>query len=279
MPRNSPQRPRAIANPETMSHIKLSEPYDSLPAPDIGTADAVARFPRNTRGRDFVVGDIHGMFDHLESLLSAVTFDAEADRLFSVGDLVDRGPASARALEWMAYPWFHAVRGNHEQFVLDSNNANQLDVWINHNGGTWWLDVGDAEREKFRRVFADMPVAMEIATDTGVVGIVHADVPPFITWERFLELLENRDPKTIFYSIWSRNRLSDYSVSKAVAGNVDRIYCGHTPTRGTVRIENVFYIDTGAVYALDGYAEARLTLVEISPARHREFSVLTRPPA
>lgn len=269
----------AHATPENMSDIKVSEFYDGMPAPDIGTAAAVVRFPTNANGRDFVVGDIHGMFDHLESLLSAVRFDVEVDRLFSVGDLVDRGPASGRALEWMAHPWFHAVRGNHEQFVLDSDKAGQLDLWINFNGGAWWLDVGNAEREKFRRVFADMPIAMEIETETGTVGIVHADVPPFITWERFLDLLENRDRDTIFYSIWSRNRISGQGSSKAVSGKIDRIYCGHTPTRTTVRIENVFYIDTGAVYALDGYSEAKLTLVEISPDRHREYSVLTSQPA
>ena len=246
-----------------------------MPAPEFGTAAAVVRFSKNANGRDYVVGDIHGMFGHLETLLSEVRFDVQVDRLFSVGDLVDRGPSSSRALEWMARPWFNAVRGNHEQFVLDSETEQQLDLWINHNGGAWWLELEDAEREKFRQVFASMPIAMQVETDTGTVGIVHADVPPFITWERFLELLENRDADTIFYSIWSRNRLSGQASSKAVGGNVDRIYCGHTPTRTTVRIENVIYIDTGAVYALDGYSEAKLTLVEINPDRHREFSVLT----
>ena len=55
------------------------------------------RFERNARGRDFVVGDVHGHFDTLERLLEAVDFDASADRLFSVGDLVNRGPASERS--------------------------------------------------------------------------------------------------------------------------------------------------------------------------------------
>lgn len=262
-----------------MSGIKVSEYHDNMPAPDISAGGAVVRFSKNTSGRDFVVGDIHGMFDHLTSLLSDVGFKPEADRLFSVGDLVDRGPGSARALEWMAHPWFHAVRGNHEQFVLDSENESQFELWIKHNGGSWWLDVKDDDREEFRRTFADMPLAMEIETETGTVGIVHADVPPFITWERFLGLLENRDRDTIFYSIWSRNRISGQGSSKRVTGNVDRIYCGHTPTRTTVRVENVFYIDTGAVYALDGYKEAKLTLVEISPERHQEFNVFTSEPA
>jgi hypothetical protein len=64
----------------------------------------------------------------------------------------------------------------------------------------------------------------------------------------------------------------------AVTGRMDRIYCGHTPTRTTVQLQNVCYIDTGAVYALDGYEDARLTLVEVSPERHREFDLATIDP-
>jgi serine/threonine protein phosphatase 1 len=60
------------------------------------------------------VGDIHGHFQRLQQCLEAVGFDPAVDRLFSVGDLVDRGPHSEAALDWLAQPWFHAVQGNHE---------------------------------------------------------------------------------------------------------------------------------------------------------------------
>lgn len=56
----------------------------------------VLRLPENTRGRDFVVGDIHGAFDKVEAAMAKVGFDVERDRLLSVGDLVDRGAESAR---------------------------------------------------------------------------------------------------------------------------------------------------------------------------------------
>lgn len=54
-----------------------------------------------TDGRDFVVGDVHGEFPTLESLLAQVGFAPERDRLFALGDLVDRGPRSTDALAWM----------------------------------------------------------------------------------------------------------------------------------------------------------------------------------
>ena len=43
--------------------------------------------PNRRGGRDLVVGDIHGHFPTLARALDALDFDAEADRLFSVGDL------------------------------------------------------------------------------------------------------------------------------------------------------------------------------------------------
>ena len=52
-------------------------------------------FVLNESGRDFVVGDVHGCFRTLEHALGALTFDPNLDRLFGVGDLVNRGPHSA----------------------------------------------------------------------------------------------------------------------------------------------------------------------------------------
>ena len=60
----------------------------------------------NQRGRDFVVGDIHGWYGPLMAELEAVCFDPARDRLFSVGDLINRGPDSERCLLLTQEPWF-----------------------------------------------------------------------------------------------------------------------------------------------------------------------------
>lgn len=243
--------------------------------PRAGAAPRVCYFGLNTDGRDFVVGDIHGMFTALRALLEEVDFDAGRDRLFSVGDLVDRGPESHQALAWMAHPWFYACRGNHEQFVLDSGDPEQLELWVQHNGGRWWLDLGEEQRLHFLDAVAGMPLAMEVVTGSGTVGIVHADVPPLMSWDAFVSRLEEGDPDAAFYAMWSRNRIAGVVSSLPVRGRVTRVYCGHTPTRETVLVDNVHYIDTGAVYCSEGYGEARLTLVEIQPGPHREYAVYT----
>jgi serine/threonine protein phosphatase 1 len=243
--------------------------------PSDQTAPRIAYFAANALGRDFVVGDVHGMFSALRSLLERAQFDASRDRVFSVGDLIDRGPESREALAWLDLPWFFACRGNHEQFVLDSSDPEQFDLWINHNGGQWWLAVDDAERRHFVARFRDLPLAMEVVTASGTVGIVHADVPPLMSWDGFVERLERGDEDAMFYAMWSRNRIAGVVSSLPVNGRVTRVYCGHTPTRSTVLVDNVHYIDTGAVYCSEGYQDARLTLVEIQPGPHREYTVYT----
>lgn len=242
--------------------------------PETPEFQAVAHFETNRLGRDFVVGDLHGMFDHLRALMAEVGFDGDRDRLFSVGDLVDRGPGSARALEWLGEPWFHACRGNHEQFVIDSVDPGQRDFWVACNGGAWWLDLAPAEQDRFRNAFGRMPLALEIETRHGRVGVVHADVPPLIAWDEFVRRLRRGDRDSAFHAMWSRERIGDPDGTR-VPGRVDRIYCGHTPARRTLRRGNVYYIDTGAVYVHHGYADARLTMVGIHPERHREFSIGT----
>ena len=237
--------------------------------------DAVRRFPVNAAGRDFVVGDVHGMFPHLEALLEDVEFSDQRDRLFSVGDLVDRGPESARALEWLARPWFFACRGNHEQFVLDSTDAQEQEFWMHFNGGDWWGSLGADARQRFRSVLGGLPLAMEVETATGLVGIVHADVPTDLDWNAFCDLLRRGDREAILYALFSRNRLQRDPASIPPVEGISRVYCGHTPVREPQTVQNVHFIDTAAVYIQESYAEARLTMVEIHPGPHHEHVMHT----
>ncbi|MGC8592585.1 metallophosphoesterase [Acidithiobacillus sp.] len=86
----------------------------------------VCTHPANHAGRDFIVGDLHGHPDALRTLLDHVAFDDDTDRLFSVGDLVDRGPNSAKALDLLGEPWFYPVLGNHDAMLLATLNLEDL---------------------------------------------------------------------------------------------------------------------------------------------------------
>lgn len=226
-------------------------------------SEFVQRYGRNSRGRDFVVSDIHGCFDQLRHALDDVVFVPETDRLFSVGDLIDRGPQSTEALEWLAWPWFHACIGNHEDMALKSLHDDDIRLgWVLLNGGAWWMTLDTAARRQYISAFRQLPVAMEIETAHGRVGVAHADIPEPLTWQAFLDALESGDTRVREFALWSRHR-ADGHVRTPVKG-IDRVVCGHTitPDRKIHIYANVWFIDTGAFLANDGLGHLTVLTLE-----------------
>jgi serine/threonine protein phosphatase 1 len=201
---------------------------------------------RNTEGRDFAVGDIHGHFTRLQESLDRICFDTAVDRLFSVGDLVDRGPESKRSLDWLAKPWFFAVQGNHEALAVQHVQYQNLDYQMYRaSGGTWFLKLSSEDQQRYAARFAQMPIAIEIDTALGAVGIVHADCPP-PSWKSLREKLLGPWPEADEagqYCQWSRERLQ--LKDDRVIADVRALIVGHTPLRMPQRLGNVFHIDTG----------------------------------
>lgn len=72
----------------------------------------------------YVIGDVHGCFRTLQKLLEELPLDPERDRLWMVGDLVNRGPDSAAVLRWTRRTAermgerFVCVLGNHDIHLL-----------------------------------------------------------------------------------------------------------------------------------------------------------------
>ncbi len=68
----------------------------------------------------YVIGDIHGRMDVLESLTHSFSFDPTRDHLWFVGDLVNNGERSADVVRWVRDLGDRAVTvlGNHDLHML-----------------------------------------------------------------------------------------------------------------------------------------------------------------
>ncbi len=79
---------------------------------------------------DYVIGDVQGCFKSLLSLLDAINFDKFNDRLWFVGDLVNRGPQSLDTLRFIKnLPLTPRITlGNHDLHLLSKIfSPNKLD--------------------------------------------------------------------------------------------------------------------------------------------------------
>ena len=215
---------------------------------------------QNTQGRDFVVGDVHGYYQPLMQALEAMAFDFEQDRLLSVGDLIDRGPDSLRCLELLKQPWFFAVQGNHEGFLLQTLAGDQRAerIWL-ANGGEWSQDLTRQELETLAQLISEqMPLAMEVHTAWGALGLVHAEVPED-NWE-LLRWSTGAPDEGWLETLTSRRTRVRHEFCVPVE-HIDAVACGHTLVEKPLRLGNVHYLETGiCAPQLGGY----LTLLPVA---------------
>jgi len=214
----------------------------------------------------YFCGDIHGRFDLLQAALTAKQFSKQHDLLVLVGDLIDRGDFCPQVIDFVLQGleegFVAMVTGNHDHYPLGDYNYWML------NDGTWFerLRKQDPQQAKslllkLKRLAAE-PLALELLTAHGKLGVVHGDVPDNC-WQRLRNLandteLSNQTEKNeAGEPRWQRALLSGRSILKAkqlqqlemlrVTG-IDYVVSGHVVVRMPEFITNRAYIDTGAYY-------------------------------
>jgi len=193
----------------------------------------------NSQGKDYFIGDIHGQYRLLFATLQAINFNFSSDRLFAVGDVIDRGDESEKCLELLIEPWFNSVLGNHEHLFLQAVSNPLCRQFLLENGGQWinkWLDTPSQLFSWAHLVRIMMPLTMSVKTQYGVIGIAHANCPE--SWHSVSDLsLED-----LLYVIWQRQNFQ--SKDKMPITGIDAVFHGHNQVKEPVVINNQIWADT-----------------------------------
>lgn len=125
----------------------------------------------------FIVGDIQGCFEPFQHLLEQVKFNPDKDRLWSVGDLINRGPGNLDTLRWF---FAHRdsvtmVLGNHDLHLMAVSAGTRKPSRKDN-----FHDILEApDREQLIEWLHCQPLAHR---EDGVT-MVHAGIPPIWTVE------------------------------------------------------------------------------------------------
>lgn len=227
----------------------------------------IRTYTKNLSGKDYICSDIHGHFSILQKALDDIGFNERNDRLFCLGDLIDRGDESHLALEWLTKPWFFAIQGNHERMLINTVESKSEMLWRQWMmwGGDWAEDMDFSELQPFYDAFCKLPIAIEIEMANGKkIGLVHAELPNECDWLEVKSLLSSMPQSKIEATretsdmLWNKAQPlllpEKFSLVQNVK-NIDHVFHGHTIVEDYLTIANRTFMDLGA------YSTGRIGLV------------------
>jgi predicted phosphodiesterase len=216
-----------------------------------------------SKGRTLFIGDVHGCAEELEQLL--VAFNPKPkDRVIFVGDLINRGPDSARVLQLARELSARCVLGNHEQRFLRARKARSPGRLKQRDRLTY-----DSLSKEDWKWINSWPHVIQIPS-LGVL-VVHGGFIPGTKWK-------NQDPDMVTHIqvLTAKDkpaRRADLPNGRPWADGwtgKEHVLYGHTPRPHPLFHANATGLDTGCVY---GY-----TLTGLSLPDHTVYKVPARRP-
>lgn len=172
----------------------------------------------------YVISDIHGQYDKFIEMLKLINFN-ENDTLYILGDVIDRGRKSIKALQYiMSQDNMIMLLGNHEEFMLEYYNGDgeNRHYWA-INGGNNTFDeiqnIGNDELDKILSYLKSLDLYKTIEVNNNIFHLCHAG----LEFKNGLFKEQYRD-----YVLWSRDAFI-YQDLQMLKEN-EFVVFGHTPT-------------------------------------------------
>lgn len=125
--------------------------------------------------KTFVIGDIHGCYRELLDLLDRAGL-AQDDRIIAIGDVVNRGPDSRRALAFFQKRPPHqamSIMGNHEHAHVQAYRKGKRPA-LSTLLARWQFDDGYAEAVAYMK---HMPLYLDLPEAVLVHGYLEPGIP------------------------------------------------------------------------------------------------------
>ena len=137
-----------------------------------------------TPHRRFFIGDVHGHYEGLMMLMEAIAPNLD-DQVYFLGDLIDRGPQSAKVVDFVQKSAYPCLLGNHEQLLLDAFPDGEV---YNPALQAWLYSGGQATVASYKEVgilmeHLDWMRTLPIYLDLGDIWLAHAGVHPELSVE------------------------------------------------------------------------------------------------
>ncbi len=121
----------------------------------------------------YAIGDIQGCYEEFQQLLSAINYKPEKDRLWLLGDIINRGPRNLETVDFiMSAPNVETVLGNHDLHFLalatTSRSQSRSDTLDDLLGSQRLQEIVDWMRR--------LPLILH--SEEFDCTIVHAGIPP-----------------------------------------------------------------------------------------------------
>ena len=208
--------------------------------------------------RTIAIGDVHGCADEFEELLTALELEPE-DRAIQLGDLVNRGPDSHRAIELAREYKVESIIGNHELRFLTYKETGNKDLLKDYDPET----VGQLTKSDWKYLSNMKKFIFDSQLDT---VLVHGGFLPDEPWQtQPLELITSIQ---VIDSRGQPTKRSDAPDAPSWAmswGGEPFVVYGHTPRPNVLDLPGSMGIDTGCVYGghLTAYIIEDQTLVQV----------------
>lgn len=195
---------------------------------------------RNVYGTDWLCGDIHGQYDALQLALAAKGFQPTRDRLFLLGDVIDRGPKSREMLNWvLSKDYVQSAMGNHELMLVASSFDSRYREKHRAIGGEWVDKIDFSEYRKLTtQCIKQMPLTITLECENGSLGLVHAQ-SPVDNWQDVHQATPSDGFAIDCTWPWNRAQGPDQTITGVTA-----VVSGHIGTAEVVQKGNQVWIDT-----------------------------------